>query len=551
MRGRRPICRRLRQSRAFPEGDFPMFRKISRRELAIFTGTAAAVAAGVLLLSPSRSDVPVTGDSNERGVEFATSVPNRPTLAWRSVEEWKSGIEASETGGLPSLMLAAMAIDDGPLQNEVLIELTRIWLDRDIPAFLEFIDELEVDEADDGRVWKLLAPALMAALPQISDRSAESARLRVVIERLIVNYAPQQPAEALQWARQWLYDRELHAAIVEIAPELARTSPTEGIALADSLPPSLRRMEAFAAVGAVLAEAHTALALATANGLENPAESAFMMGSILRTMAASRPHEAAGEFLSYRDNLEKAFAAQLARERADLGVDAEEEFFGLSEEDARSAVRTSPNSEYLDDAAAAIAASWAESDLTGALAWANALPDGRVRTIATASVYGTWAEEAPAAAFEHYASTGKPNPAAAESLFDTWAERDPAAAATALPRLSGADRLPSVEAVARSWIESQDHPEAVQRWAESLPSSIERDAALAIVVEAAAFDHPEFALEKAQSITNPRKRRMALQDAFESLADSNPEAARAALANLALDPEQANDFALILGAADK
>jgi hypothetical protein len=527
-----------------------MSRKFGLREIALFTGTAGVVAAGVLFLSRSTHEPSSSAESRHEPAEVSHAGRAQPALAWRTSEEWKAGIEACETGGLPSLALAAMAIDDDSLRSEVLVELTRAWLDRDIPAFLEFIDELEVDETDDSRMWKLLAPALMTALPQISDHAAESVQLRVVIERLIVNYAPQDPTRALEWARQWLYDRELHAAIVEIAPELARTSPAEGIALADSLPPSLRRMEAFAAVGAVVAETNPALAIATANRLRNPAESAFMMGSVLRTIASFRPHEAATEFAAFRDRLESEFAAQLERDRAELDTNAETEFFGLSEEDAKAAVRNSPNAEYLDDAAIAIATSWATSDVPGALSWAGTLPEGRLRTEATAAVYRVWARQAPAAALEHYVSTGQSTPAVAETLFDTWAESDPTAAAAAIPRLAGPDRLPSVEAVTRSWIEADENPETVQNWAETLPNATERDAATAIVVEAAAFDHPEFALEKAQVIQNPRKRRMALQDAFESLADSDPATARSMLSRLQLSPEQAQDFALILNASE-
>lgn len=514
--------------------------------IAVVGGPIAAI--GLFVIFTEDSTVPPAEKNPAAASAEAPSKKSGTPL--RNPAEWDTRIAAAETPGLSSLARMALQIPDEESRSQVMAKLVTAWIDRDIASFIEFIDEMEVDDVGDGAAWEALAPALMVSLPNVGEQAASSLLMRQLIERLIVNFAPSNPSQALEWAQTWLYDRELQAAMANIAPEMARISPDEGLQLAKSISNAGRRMEAFAGVGSALGETNPEVGLRMAKELPNTAESAFMMGSVLDAMAEAKPVDAAGEFESYRARLESNFKAQVERERAELGTTAEDDFEGMDPEYARNMVPVSPNLRYIDDAAIAIAKSWAKTNLQDAMQWARNLPADRVRIDALAAVYETWAEASPAEAFAAYLSNSTGNSEISSSILGAWAETSPSGAAAALPQLPTGERAKAVEAVTVGWLESGPAPETVQAWVDTLPEPSERDLATDIIVSTTAFDHPEFAWQQALRIQNPKKRESALQRAFENLAASDPKAARLALGRVQLSPEQSEDFAILLESAE-
>ena len=97
--------------------------------------------------------------------------------------------------------------------------------------------------------------------------------------------------------------------------------------------------------------------------------------------------------------------------------------------------------------------------------------------------------------------------------------------------------------------ERQGGVEEVAQWVDQLPAGRERDQASYAIVDMMSFDAPQTAWSRALQITEPDLRQQALQVAFSGLAEVDPAAARAALGQGGLPPEDVQRLTPLLNDA--
>ncbi len=494
----------------------------------VLIGLIAALTATLLWLA-----APKAGSRAER----ASALGDSPSVITATVIP-------TDPAGFPSTFRSALASNS----TTHLEELIRRWMNTDLAGFVEFLDELEVDD-EDRTVWLTLAPAMMAALPDVNDQVASSTQLLEIIERVIANVAGNDPVQALAWAREWLLGDGLESALTSIASELAAVDPDAATALVTEISAPPKRLEAAMGVGLALGEQDPDFALEWAGRFINPAEKAYAMCGVLTGMAATDTQRAATVFSEHVEARQQEFSATVRADREASGISLEEAYEGLSAEEATRAEAnlTDPSAAYIVDAAYAVASEWAAKNPTQALAWARSLSVGRGRGEAVEAVFEAWAFDAPAPAYQAYLAEPIRTPEMADGLFGTWASLDPTAAAQAALALpTGTERTAAIESVTRGWIESGAAPDTVVRWTQSLGSPNEKDRALAVVASEVAYDNPVLAWHQVEGITDPVSRNQLVYEVFPNLAETNPAVAERALAGMKLTEVEVEYFRSML-----
>ncbi len=435
----------------------------------------------------------------------------------------------------PDLIRQALRTPGPQAQNDI-AAVALAWMDRDLPNFMSFVDELEVDD-EDGTLWATLAPALMSCLPDVSEQTAQSPALLILVERLISDFAVTDPVQALAWAREWLLDSGLDSALSEIAPELAASDPGAATALVAEIAAPPKRLEAARGVGFVLRDADPDFALVWVDSLTQKVDRAYALSGVIGGMAKSHPSRAGSVFAERTETMQMQFTEDIRSDREVSGTSLSQVYEGLDPDAAAAAEANLPDPTigYVVDAAAAVGSTWAQQDPGAALAWARSLAASRGRGEALVSVYDAWMASAPEAAYRAYQSESIRDSALANTVFEKWATDNPMTAARAALALApGVERSAAVEGVTRGWIDSGAQPDAVAKWSAGLPLTEERDRTRLVIASEVADDDPVFAWSQAKEITNQTKRNDAFREVFPGLVEVNPQIAQRALVSTTL-----------------
>ncbi len=182
------------------------------------------------------------------------------------------------------------------------------------------------------------------------------------------------------------------------------------------------------------------------------------------------------------------------------------------------------------DLAGQVAAQWANTDVRGAAAWAQRLPQGSVRSQALAALSHRWTESDPAAALDY--SSRHDEPRLQANVAAKWAESDPSAASAwvlGLPEGSEG-RVAAVANIMNIW--SQKDPSAAAHFTAGLSlGALQDQAALAVVAAWSEKDPAQTAKWLERMVESPL-REEAMQTLLRSWTGRNPAEAEAWLRNL-------------------
>ena len=174
---------------------------------------------------------------------------------------------------------------------------------------------------------------------------------------------------------------------------------------------------------------------------------------------------------------------------------------------------------------------WSQSDSTEALAWARALPDGKVKDRALSTVVVSMADNDPREAAKMIQSLpASSQDDAAGSLAARWANNDPGAAAlwaASLPE--GDSRSKATRSIVATWAERDVAKTAA--WLEKLPSGISRDAAVYEFSRQVTDKDPAGAAAWAGTIYDAGQRDVAMERIYRHWSRTDQQGAATFIAN--------------------
>jgi hypothetical protein len=174
---------------------------------------------------------------------------------------------------------------------------------------------------------------------------------------------------------------------------------------------------------------------------------------------------------------------------------------------------------------------WSQSDSTEAMAWARALPDGKLKDRALSTVIVSIADNDPLRAAKMIPSlpAGSQDDAAG-SLAARWANNDPNAAAqwaAALPE--GDARSKATRNIVATWAERDIGKTAA--WIEKLPVGNSRDGAVLEFTRQATDRDPAGAAAWAGTIHDPAQRDSAMERIYRHWSRTDQQGAMSFIAN--------------------
>ncbi len=130
-----------------------------------------------------------------------------------------------------------------------------------------------------------------------------------------------------------------------------------------------------------------------------------------------------------------------------------------------------PNRQEREQCVSSVAGVWAKTDAAGVVAWLKPFPSGPFRDQLFNSILTAISAADPQGAFELYQSLNcgglKRGSGDLPTIFGNWAAKDPAAAvAKAAEVLTGSQRSQAFLSIAASW--AQQNPKAAMDWADTL-----------------------------------------------------------------------------------
>ena len=438
-----------------------------------------------------------------------------------STRDLAGRVRTAPPADLPALLREIVATPASDARNRALAAALSRWLEGDPAAFRTFLDELAAaDPADDAFILRFYA-ALADALPLLSERAAASPYLAELLSHFVRHQMTSDPVAGLRWAEQWLLGDALEIARVEAVTALAETDPRAALRELARIQSPLRRLEAIDALGEAYARVDTDAALAWGRSLPLAAERAMAMDGILVALAEDDPPRAAADFQAFAGELNAAYQAHVAAERAARPASAVDDAGGEA-----APPENSPDLELLQDSSPSIAHALAAEDPAAAIRWVESLPDSVAKTDSLRAALGAWAETDPAAALRYQRQNLPHDPAAVGQIFSSWAAQAPETAAAEASRVPGlTQRQRALESTVEGWLATGATAETVARWGGGLSDSADRDLVhrtLAATIDSAA---PDQAWRYASAVSDPAARASVLRSAFVNLAAESPRRA--------------------------
>lgn len=431
---------------------------------------------------------------------------------------------------MEKLFLQALEIKEPQERAQVIAELVRRWVSIDLKGLIAFVNTMEVRAAAYGDIWKVLAPALITALPQLDDATASLPALKALVRRLVSYLAATDPDRALAWAQQWLSGELLDSARAKVATQIAATRSQEAFQILETIQQPARRLDALNGIGSAVGRVDSARAIEWARGLSHFGERPYAMASVLQAMAETSPEEAAREFERYRTALTGEYAAELARDRPLLPKDAANLVEGDLGNREVLPSPVNPQLNLLNDAGLAIAERWAAIDPAAAVRWAEGIPDGHLKQEVIYSALASWAATDGRAAAAYFDASPMPDAGIAEALHLAWSRTDAEAAARHAGTIANAAaRSAAIGGVVEGWIEAGGDRNAIGLWVDGLRDASARDLAQSQLAELLSLENPAAAWRRAARIGDSGQRSEALATAFAALLEANPSSAKRTL----------------------
>ncbi len=496
--------------------------------------------------------------SPKAAAQAAATPTAEASIAPDNQTSWTQRIAKASIAQFRNLLREAFETEDEALRQRLVTELIVAWLNRDPQDFAKYFASLQVFAEANSPLRQLVMTALAEALTKLSPEAAASDHIFAIIAQFVANLASTDPEAALRWARAWLLDDMLDAALVTIAREFARTNPQQGIEVAQQAKAALRRMQGYYAVAGIWAQTEPYEALAWAAALSAPTERAMVLNSVLLSLSHQDPQTAATRLTEFQHQMadeyaqaRKATLAALNLTEADLANDSER-YREMLEAGAISPP-TSPDIELMADAGRVIAARLAETDPAAAIDWTNSIENDFLRMKSLTGLLQGWARIAPADALAFQRANYPQSSEFLAAVFDSWGASNPAEAAQAARGLSDSNsRIRALESVVSSWVLKED-PGIVARWLDTLAASEKSDTMTSTVAAALSTTTPEQSWQRALGITNEAQRYRALKAAFSVLVVERPQVARNLLASASLSEKHHERLSEMLNAvgADK
>jgi len=183
----------------------------------------------------------------------------------------------------------------------------------------------------------------------------------------------------------------------------------------------------------------------------------------------------------------------------------------------------------------AVAGTWAGNDPRSAAAWAYGLPAGEGRNTAITTATTVWAQTDPKAAAAYVAglSTEDAKNQGKLVIVSAWAYQDPAAAAKWVGQFpEGTIRGLALEQVASTW--AQDNSDQASQWLQQLPKGLSRDVAVSAFCKVIDATDPDISFKWAGTISDTTMRNQKLESAAVAWLETNPAAARQSIVQSSL-----------------
>ena len=321
-----------------------------------------------------------------------------------------------------------------------------------------------------------------------------------------------------------IHDRaRVHAAIVRRWAELDGRGAFE---YANSLGEGEMKVQAMAAVAEVLAHSDPQFLAAQAATMPSTRSSRELIQELTSTWAATDVYSALAWAEKLPEGLSKNDA--LAIIRSQLGRQNPEE--------AAAQLSQLPPGDSRNSLISNLAAQWGLRDPAQATAWANSLPPAE-KTLAMSGLAGAWAQCDPIAAGNLVVKLpeGEAQNQAALAVALSWAGQNPAAAAAWVLQFPEVTLQQGIREVVNTWA-NMDSGQALD-WVKALPEGTTRDAALKSYVESIAYWTPDKAAEITGLINDQTTRNESLDITMRSWSETDPATARNWLAKLNVPEE--------------
>lgn len=412
-----------------------------------------------------------------------------------------------------------------PASDRDLAALLSRWLETDPASFRTFLDELAAGDPEEETFIPAFYARLEAALPQLSDRAASSAYLKELLTQFVRFRMSGDPATALRWAENWLLDDALDAARVQAIALFAESDPAHAISELARVQNPARRFEAVAAIGESYARLDPDAALAWGKAVPSASERMIAMNGVLSALAEENPIRAGSEFQTFFGQVDEAYRARVAADRAARPANAVDDAGG-----EEAPPEHSPDLEFLVESAEIITRTMAGEDPARARAWVEVMPENFVKTTSARALLSAWAEQDAPAALAYFEQHRPHDADAVGGIFSAWAERDPATASQQATRVQGlTQRRRALEAVTEGWVSRGGSADEISRWGERLSEAADRDTVQLALAASLDPEEPLAAWRHATKVSRPEARGEALRSAFVNLAADEPERAAAEL----------------------
>jgi hypothetical protein len=304
-------------------------------------------------------------------------------------------------------------------------------------------------------------------------------------------------------------------ALAAIVRRWAQLDETGAFGYTTSLAEGEMKAQAMAAVASILARTDLQFIAAQAASMPNTRSSRECIKELANTWSETDPHAALGwaQGLPEGPGKQDALFAICSR----LG--------NQDPQDASAQISQLPAGDSKDFLINHLAAQWGANDPKKAAEWANTLPPAE-KALAMSNLAGAWAQRDPIAAGNLVVKLpqGEAQNQAALAVALSWASQNPAAAAAWVLQFPEATQAQGIREVVNTWA-SMDSGQALD-WVKALPEGTTRDAALKSYVESIAYWTPDKAAEITGLINDQTTRNESLDITMRSWSETDPATAR-------------------------
>ncbi len=310
--------------------------------------------------------------------------------------------------------------------------------------------------------------------------------------------------------------QNFYAILSVLIPRWAEADPEAALAYAKTLTRTNERQVALTAVFSGWARRDVDAAMAAVEGLKSNEERHAAWSAILAELAQKSPERAVELHLKNLAKGDSQFGYKYGTIQSIFTMWAQ------TDPAAAAARAMKLTSRDRDMAFSGIAAQWAAKDLQGALAWAQGLPDGNAKRLATQGVLLGMANQDPQAAAT-YALTlkGTAQQVAMSSVAGVWAQTDFTGALAWSQNLTDPKaRERALQSLGSEW--TRRDPQGAVAYANSLPPGQAKNNLIYSIASSWANTDSKAALEWVQTLPTGQSRNNAMQSVVSQVSSRDP-----------------------------